>query len=196
MTWTMGSGFICAAILASGCTPAPCDSALDPNGARYQVDIDGIYDTTNVYSSNEGWTVGSGTPSCGGADGLGPGATLQIKTVGQSVNNNSACQAVNADLIAAPAALTIGGVSATTPPMVRDPQVVMYAVTDVTFAGCEGTSVLEFFAGPGNVFAPPNDAGILQPAVMYRLFQPSSGSCALCQDNFVVQLFDGTTGGD
>jgi hypothetical protein len=190
----LGSGLACAAVLAAGCTPRPCDSAINPSGARYQVDVDGIYPIASVYSTGEGWTVSTGTPSCNGTDGLASGTVIQLRTVGQMATNNGACENAKAVVLSGPSALTLEGVAASPPSFVStvNPEVVMYSATNVGFGDCSGVTLLMFFAGPGNLFASPQDGGGKEPAVMYRLFDPSSGSCSRCEDNFVVQLFDGT----
>jgi hypothetical protein len=64
----------------------------------------------------------------------------------------------------------------------------MYVAEAVTIGGCGGALGLGIRAGaPGELFAPPT-TGQLPPALLYRLFVPSSGSCPPCDDNFVIQF--------
>jgi hypothetical protein len=177
-----------------GCSAKLCDGAINPNNTEYLVDIDSLYSESQFYSSLEGDFLTSGTPSCNGADGLAPGAALTFKTTGRMAIQQNICDNVTAALISGPAGLTLQGNTVVNPTNIDTAKgkVAMYSLTDVSFGNCTGTMIVEFVSGPGNVFAPPIDGGLFQPVIMYRLFSPSTGTCAVCNDNFVVQFFDQT----
>jgi hypothetical protein len=175
----------------TACTPKLCDPAIDPNNAQYDVSVSRIYTMSEFYSTFQGDSFTSGTPSCGGIDGIGPGSVLRFRTTGQTPIQHGQCNNVTAELVAGPAELTIQENTSTIPLGITPSRagVVMYAMMNATFATCAGELVFEAFAGPGNVFAPPiTDGGGRQPAILYRFFYPSNDSCPACQDNFVVQF--------
>ena len=182
----------------AGCAARPCDPAIDTNDQRYTVSIAGLYQYPG-----DGQTAGLGdnyvatNVSCQGIDGLVDGAVLSIETIGSEPVLNNECRNAVAELLSAPAQITVLGNAQSPPPnfAVDKAGAVIYSISNVTIGGCAGTLVLEFFAGPQNLFA-PLDSGINPPGVMYRLFYPSDASCTTCQDNLVVRLaLSGADGG-
>jgi hypothetical protein len=65
----------------------------------------------------------------------------------------------------------------------------MYAVDDVSVGACTGAMALVVLPGnaAGGIFATPV-SGQPPPAVLFRYFFPTSGGCAECNDDFVIQL--------
>jgi len=190
----------CLALRAAAltaCTPKLCDTAIDPNNAQYDVNVVRIYSVSEFYSTLQGYSWSSDTPSCDGIDGIAPGSLLRFETIGQMPIQHGQCNNVTAEVAVGPNGLIIQDNILTAPPGITVDRagVVMYAMMDATFGDCAGQLVIEFYAGPGNVFAPPVDAGGYQPAVMYRLFYPAAGSCPRCNDNFIVQFVDAKDAG-
>ncbi len=182
------------ALAGPGCSTPPCDTAINPNHQRYTTSIGSLYDINQPHLVSGDSYAGTGA-SCQGMDGLAEGATLSLETIGSAPADRDSCRNAVAQLTSAPAQVTIvqNETSNPTSLSLTKPADVMYALTQVTVGGCSGTLLLEFFAGPDNLFAPV-DGGPFPPGVMYRLFYPTDASCMACEDNFVVHLAAGGTG--
>ncbi|HEY4394986.1 MAG TPA: hypothetical protein VGP64_13035 [Polyangia bacterium] len=198
---TVGILVFAGLVTIAGCGQKLCEPQIDVNGAVYDVSIARVYGAGEVYNTVEGnvWNPSTTmyTPLCDGIDGLNVGAVLQFQTIGETTGEAPGCSQAVAELVAGPSGLTIDGRLSQLPtwgPDLRVSTDVMYALPNVTFGDCSGTLMLEFFDRPGDFFGVPANDGGYQPAVMYRLFYPSSGSCSLCNDNFVVQVSRHTGG--
>ena len=68
-------------------------------------------------------------------------------------------------------------------------QSIIYSAENVSVNGCEGAYAFALISGsaPGGIFSTPVP-GMRPPTILYRLFLPSSSTCQLCFDSFVVQL--------
>jgi hypothetical protein len=198
---TVGVLAFAGLLTIASCDKKLCEPQIDVNGAVYDVSIARVYNMGEVYNTVEGnvWNPSTTmyTPLCNGIDGLDVGAVLQFNTIGETPGENQGCSQAVAELVSGPSGLTIDGRLSQLPtwgPDLRTSTDVMYALPNVTFGGCSGTLMFEFFDRPGDFFGAPVNDGGYQPAVMYRLFYPSSGTCSLCNDNFVVQVSRHTGG--
>jgi hypothetical protein len=159
-----------ACLLALGCGVEPCNPAIDPNGGRYDVYVDTLYPFASTMNDRPG--VAS-RGSCAGFDGVVPGATLTLETAG-AIGNIGFCRSVVAGFLTAPSALT--PLPAPSDPLEdgRDfyGQLFMEARADVATADCSGLAIFLFFEG----------------GTMYRAFEPASGTCLPCDDNFSIEM--------
>ncbi len=142
-----------------GCGEKLCEPAIDVNGAAYDVSVARVYSMGEVYNTVEGnvWNPSTTmyTPLCNGIDGLDVGAVLQFKTIGETPGENQGCSQAVAELLTGPSGLTIDGRLSqllTWGPDLRTSTDVMYALPNVTFGGCSGTLMIEFFDRPGEFF--------------------------------------------
>jgi len=153
-----------AAAIGGGCGVDPCNSAINANGGRYDVYVTGV---SGAYPPPS-------IDSCAGLDGIAPGATLSLETVGAFDDGSQFCRYAVADLLTGPAALTPAPPSsaplADLSGLGKSP--FMESFAKVTTPGCSGTVELVFV-----------DYGL-----MYRIFLPSSGSCPVCDDDFSVEI--------
>jgi hypothetical protein len=177
-----------------GCEPRRCLEAADPYG-RYDVSVVDLYNSQSRfhYVTGQGWSYYMSQGSCGAFDGVMPGASLQLQGTGEVANTSQTCKFVTAKLSSAPAAVTLLGPSSDAGAnlVARGSDNFLHAIEDVTVGTCSGVAVVELFAGgaPGGVYSAPIE-GAFPPAILYRLFLPStvSSSCSPCDDNLVIQL--------
>ena len=177
-------------LLSTGCEQR-CMEAADPN-AKYKVTVSDVYNAQrNPFSNYPGGFDAQSSGTCSGMDGIGAGASLELQATGQTDSHNGVCYLVTADLVSAPLQLTLLGQSpnGTARDQISRSGAFMYLLEDATAGGCAGVWTLGFFDGgnSGGIYAKPV-AGGPPPAILYRLFLPSGGSCPACDDNFAVQL--------
>jgi hypothetical protein len=190
MNKTIAPAALAVILLSAGCEKR-CMESADPD-AKYNVTVSDIYNAQRNGAINYpgGLDVDS-TGTCAGIDGIASGASIELRATGEADNHVGTCYLVSAQLVSAPPQLTLLGPSSNGPArtQITGSGAFMYSLEDVTVGGCTGVWVLGFFDGgnSGGIFAKAV-AGGPPPAILYRLFLPSSGSCSICDDNFVVQL--------
>jgi hypothetical protein len=182
-----------AVLLSAGCgTDDACTPEIDPAG-RYRLDVRELYTAQSTFTYDAGLTRSTGTvPACSpGFDGIVAGARLELQATAMVPDPMGTCSLVTADLVAAPPEITAFDKSLATQAVAaaRSGESLMYAVEDVTLSACTGAIALVVLPGhaAGGTFAAPAP-GQPPPVVLYRYFTPQTGSCAACDDNFVVQL--------
>jgi len=182
--------------LALGCQDRICYNAgIDPSGGRYKVSVVDLYDTQSTFTYDGSLVMSNGraTASCSQVDGIGPGATLELQAVGTVQNSTQNCELIAANLVSAPSQIApvdgAGQFLALARAQVAQTSV-MYAAESAAIAGCIGGFALSIRPGGGGLgglFATPV-TGRLPPALLYRIFLPSSDTCQACADNFVIQI--------
>jgi len=181
--------------LALGCQNRICyDAGIDPSG-RYKVSVIDLYDTRSTFTYDGSLVMSNGldTPSCSQVDGIGPGATLELQAVGTVQNRNQNCELIAAKLVSAPSQIVPVDGAGPFLELARNEVAetsIMYAAEAAAIAGCSGgfgLSIRPGGGGLGGLFATPV-TGRLPPALLYRVFQPSSDTCQACADNFVIQI--------
>jgi hypothetical protein len=180
------------ALVFAGCQLDPCYPGIDAH-ARYRVDVQELYtsQSTFMYDVNLTRYIGSDPPCTPGADGITPGAFLRLQGTGTTADKVGSCSIATADLVSGPAETMILGPStnAVAVNQARIGDSLMYGVADVSFAGCRGAMALAVLPGnaTGGILSTPV-SGQPPPAVLFRYFFPTSGGCAECNDDFVIQL--------
>jgi hypothetical protein len=170
-----------------GCETRLCDAEADPT-AHYRLEVLDEYDEQGRFAFTTG--LGDGSPvstgRCLGADGIQPGAVVELQATGTDARQGDVCLYVTTNLTSAPQPLVrLGPSTDLTATLEAQGNGSMYALENVSFGGCAGVVVLEVF---GATDAPAVE-GQLPKVLLYRLFLPASGSsCLACDDNFVVQL--------
>jgi hypothetical protein len=174
----------------SGCSEPPCDSALSPN-ATYSVHL--IDDYTSASRFRYSVVNGDSYPGagrCQAIDGFQVGAAFTLHGNGEESARNNICEYVTADLEGAPTGVTVVGPGTDALALNRTAGTEgLYAVADVKTSDCAASILLKLYGGgaAGGMFSTPVD-GDYPPAVIYRLFVPSSGSCQVCDDNFAASV--------
>lgn len=146
-------GLGCGVALATAACQTPvCNPSIDPAG-RYQADLIERYDEQSQYAYTiEIGVKPAGTSGrCGGADGVGPGASLIFDGTGAFDRPQGSCRGVTADLTPPPPELAIVGPPSNlgvTAAMTVYGEIV--SMHDVEFAGCAGTLGLAVVPGAGS----------------------------------------------
>ncbi len=190
----IGLPLVMMAVVASGCNDRLCyDVGIDPNG-RYRASLVETYDMQGHFTYDHSLAVNAGlaTGSCAGFDGIAAPTVLELQGKGTVDNSNRNCKLITADLVAAPSEIVPGSDSAQSDAREAQLQVadisLMYVAEAATIGGCGGALGIGIRPGAaGQLFATPM-TGTLPPALLYRLFVPSIGSCQPCEDSFVIQL--------
>jgi hypothetical protein len=174
-----------------GCSTRLCDSDMPTSGQLTVSAID-VYGPGGRFASRPG--DGASNPkaqmSCAGIDGIAAGTSLGLTIKGQASDRNHTCNLVVADLTAPPTGLSVTGPSTNPTAMAMATGTEgLYVLAEVKTATCGGTLLLELFegGGAGGLLSQPKD-GDYPPAIIYRLFLPSSGTCQPCQDNFSASV--------
>jgi hypothetical protein len=181
----------------AGCQSRLCaPEGLNTSGEVLSATIVEPYTPNGDFIYDPQVVLGSGpTAPCPGNDGLVQGAAVEFRTAGTVDNGTKTCQLITAKTIALPAPIT--AVSDDTDPLtnaqVSHDQAIIYSAENVSVNGCAGAYAFALISGDatGGIFSTPV-AGTRPPAVLYRLFLPSTSACQLCFDTFVVQLTQGT----
>lgn len=192
----MGFNVVVSILLVSpaflaGCGGGLCNENIDQHG-RYQIDAVDVYNQQSKFIFNGARAAYyMSTGACSGVDGIDTGALLELQATGSVSDGTKDCQYVTANVTSAPQQITLQGPSSD-PYATADARygdTFMYAVENVAVAGCTGVMVLNLFGGgaEGGLFSTPVE-GDFPPAILYRLFLPSTGVCQPCDDNFVIQL--------
>lgn len=176
---------------APGCGEKLCDPELSTSGS-YTIHLIDAYTAGGPfqYSIALGDSDPESSGSCQGIDGLQPNASFTLRGNGEASERHDLCEYVTAAFGTTPNALTIvrptTNMQAIHQAMGTDD---LYAIADVKVGTCSGTIVVELFstAATGGIFSTPVD-GALPPAVVYRLFLPSTGPCQACDDNFAASV--------
>jgi hypothetical protein len=161
----VGVGFSIA-----GCGTDPCNPAIDPNGGRYDVYVGDLYPSDSTANDRHGF---ASQGSCAGFDGVVPETTLTFETFG-AIETAEFCRSTVAEILTGPPDLT--PLPAPTDPLSDEGSgygpLFMEARASVAAGGCSGLAIFLFFeAGP-----------------MYRVYEPATGSCPPCDDNFAVTM--------
>ena len=181
----------------AGCVSRLCaPEGLSTSGEVLSATIVEPYTPSGDFTYNQQLVLGSGPPApCPGDDGLVQGASVKFRTAGTVENGPKTCELISAKTLAVPAPIT--AVSDNTDPLtnaqVARDQSIIYSAENISVNGCDGAYAFAIIAGgsPGGIFSTPVP-GMLPPALLYRLFLPSSSACQVCFDSFVVQLAKGT----
>jgi hypothetical protein len=187
-------GAALAAALTGGCDHPLCsDVGIDSHG-RYRATVVALYEEQGAFTYQQSLVQSSGFSkgSCGALDGIGPGATLEFKATGTVDNKNALCKLITAEVVSRPPEIVPGDSSSQADEEFARRQVSesssMFAGEAVTIGDCEGAFGVSIRPGaPGELFATPTP-GQLPPALLYRLFVPTSGGCTPCDDTFVIQF--------
>ncbi len=174
-----------------GCSEPLCEPALSPK-ETYSVHLIDDYTSASrfTYSGVTGDRYPGSVGSCQAIDGFEIGASFTLRGHGEQSYRNNLCEYVTADFENPPAGLTIVGPSTNALALNRAMATEgLYAVADVKTSSCEGAILVELFNGgsAGGFFSTPVD-GDRPPAVIYRLFVPSTGPCQICDDNFAASV--------
>jgi hypothetical protein len=184
-------GAALAAVLVGGCDHPLCtDVGIDPHGS-YRATVVAAYEEQGSFTYQKS-LIQASYASCGALDGIGPGTELEFRATGRVDDKNKICQLIKSDLVSAPAAVVPADSSSQADAIVAQQQVselsAMFAGEAVTIGDCGGGFGVSIRPGaPGQLFATPT-AGQLPPALLYRVFIPTSGGCTPCDDNFVIQF--------
>jgi hypothetical protein len=183
------AALVVAALLA-GCGVRPCHPEVDP-GATYRVTIIERYDPASHFTFDSALTrmnpVSSGP--CAG-DGIVAGATFELRGAGRVDNASKSCAFVKAEPASLPPEIAdLAPSTGTDVPLAQGSDSLIFTDNQATIGGCTGQLVFNLFAGggPGGMFGAPME-GQRPPVVLYRLFSPETGTCQVCDDNFVAQL--------
>lgn len=190
MTLSRIIGLAVVGLLAEPACERQCEPSLDPT-AKYQVAVLDVYNAQSQYYYDWMPPTYPDSGTCSGIDGLVPGASLNVQATGRVSNPDGTCYEVTAQVLSGPSELGLVGWSSdeVAGDEVRGTSAFMYSVESVTAGGCAGSWALGYYngGGPGGIFAAPV-AGKLPPAIVWRLFLPSTPSCQPCEDDFAIQL--------
>jgi hypothetical protein len=179
----------------AGCQESLChDAGIDSSG-RYKIGVMDLYNEQSAFTYNGSLVVSAGGASrgtCAQMDGIGPGVSLELQAVGTVEDSTQTCKLIAANLLSAPSQIVQSDPFAQADQSYARNQIqqyaLMYAAIGVTVSGCAGGLGLAILpGGPSGAFAPAVP-GELPPALLYRIFTPSSGTCLACGDNFAIQI--------
>lgn len=195
-SFVLANAIVVLGAAGAGCTTRLCaPEGLSSSGEVLSATIVEPYTATGDFTYDQQIVLGNGpTAPCPGNDGLVQGASVEFRTAGMVDNGTKTCQLIRAQTIAVPAPIT--AVSDDTDPLtnaqVEHDQSIIYSAEQVSVNGCDGAYDFAILSGdsPGGIFSTPV-AGMRPPAVLYRLFLPSTSACQLCFDTFVIQLAKG-----
>jgi hypothetical protein len=175
-------------LLLGGCTPRLCDEQLSASG-QYTVRILDFERDGGQFKYEPGWinAFSEPTASCAGFDGMVVDSSVQLRALGTVDDAVKTCRRIEASVVSLPSP-TVLVADNPHPSAGLSARGDLYGSADVTINDCPGEMSLQIFGasakGPYSKPVP----GEAPPAVLYRLFVPSTACLQRCEDNFAVQL--------